>query len=202
MSCIPPMTPAKNPAGPPNTRRWQRYPVELPLRVATVEGHTKTIVPGLATEISRRGMTLYAGVPLEPGARMEVEFQTEGQVRLIGVVRNRTGFCFGVEFVAQTTNGNQVADDSEPVMTAPGPNGLVRAWPLSDVATVPGVKNAVSYSALCAGLTQAEEKVVSLLQRELAANKGQNAREIQRLGAGLVRIRELRRQIEELVRTS
>lgn len=44
-------------------------------------------------------MTLYAGVPLKPGDQMELEFQTPGGARVAAVVRNRTGYCFGLEFL-------------------------------------------------------------------------------------------------------
>ena len=43
-------------------------------------------------------MTLYAGVPLKPGDLMDLEFQTSG-ARVAAIVRNRTGFCFGLEFL-------------------------------------------------------------------------------------------------------
>ena len=44
-------------------------------------------------------MTLYAGLPLKPGDYMDVEFETAGGARIAAVVRNRTGFCFGLEFL-------------------------------------------------------------------------------------------------------
>lgn len=43
-------------------------------------------------------MTLYVGVPLKPGDLMDLEFQTSG-ARVAAIVRNRTGFCFGLEFL-------------------------------------------------------------------------------------------------------
>jgi hypothetical protein len=49
--------------------------------------------------MSEGGMTLYAGVPLKPGDLMELEFQTPGRTRIAAVVRNCTGFCFGLEFL-------------------------------------------------------------------------------------------------------
>ena len=44
-------------------------------------------------------MTLYVGVSLKPGDLMDLEFQTAGRARVAAVVRNRTGFCFGLEFL-------------------------------------------------------------------------------------------------------
>jgi len=44
-------------------------------------------------------MTLYAGLPLKPGDYMDLEFQTPGRTRVCAIVRNRTGYCFGLEFL-------------------------------------------------------------------------------------------------------
>jgi hypothetical protein len=49
--------------------------------------------------MSEGGMTLYAGVPLKPGDLMDIEFQTPGGARIAAIVRNRMGFCFGLEFL-------------------------------------------------------------------------------------------------------
>jgi hypothetical protein len=83
---------------PINTRRWPRYHVHLPVFIAANPGATKVVVPGMVCELSRAGMELYGGVNLQPGELMEVEFQTSGRVHVAGIVRNRSGFCFGLEF--------------------------------------------------------------------------------------------------------
>jgi len=81
-----------------NTRRWPRYHVRLPVFIAARTGTANITVPGLVSEVSRCGVELYGGVDLHPGDVMEVEFQTAGRMRIAGVVRNRSGFCFGLEF--------------------------------------------------------------------------------------------------------
>jgi hypothetical protein len=86
-------------SSPVNTRRWPRHPVELPVLIFPRDGDSKLTFHGRGIEMSEGGMTLYAGVPLKPGDRMELEFQTPGGVRIAAVVRNRTGFCFGLEFL-------------------------------------------------------------------------------------------------------
>jgi PilZ domain len=66
-----------------------------------VPGATNIVVPGLVSTLSRTGMELYAGVNLQPGELMEVEFRTTGRtIRVAGIVCNRSGFCFGLEFCA------------------------------------------------------------------------------------------------------
>ena len=90
-----------------NTRRWQRQPVDLPLGVVTGNGQLGTVVPGRATEISEGGMALYAGIDLEPGDLMAVEFRGPSQARVAGVVRSRSGYCFGLEFLTPVLPGGE-----------------------------------------------------------------------------------------------
>jgi len=84
---------------PVNTRRWMRHPVELPVRISPRGGDPRFAIPGRGIEMSEGGMALYAGLPLQPGDYMDIEFQTAGGARIAAVVRNRTGFCFGLEFL-------------------------------------------------------------------------------------------------------
>jgi PilZ domain len=84
----------------PSTRRWQRHPVDLPLHVAVANGFSSTMVSGLGTELSEGGMELYAGIWLKPGDLVEVEFGIPCNLRMMAIVRNRSGFCFGLEFIA------------------------------------------------------------------------------------------------------
>ena len=67
---------------PPNTRRWPRHQVKLPVRIITANDISEITVPGLSTEISQGGMALYGGVPLQPGDLMAVEFQTAKRLRV------------------------------------------------------------------------------------------------------------------------
>lgn len=82
----------------PNTRRYRRYDLRTPVSIA-VPGDANVVVPGLVSKLSRTGMELYAGVNLQPGELMEVEFRTADKtIRVAGIVCNRSGFCFGLEF--------------------------------------------------------------------------------------------------------
>ena len=84
----------------PQTRRWDRLPVDLPVRVVTSKGFSTTIVCGRGTEMSEGGMVLYAGILLNPGDLLELEFDTPFHSRIPAIVRSRNGFCFGLEFIA------------------------------------------------------------------------------------------------------
>jgi hypothetical protein len=82
-----------------STRRWPRVEVDMPVRVVTSKGFSTTVVEGRGTELSEGGMVLYAGILLNPGDLLEIEFETPTLSRLTAIVRSRNGFCFGLEFI-------------------------------------------------------------------------------------------------------
>jgi hypothetical protein len=83
-----------------NTRRWRRYRVDLPVQVIFRDGSHSIEVSGRSTELSRGGMALCAGLPLQTGAPIEVHFRTPSNLRVAGIIRNRTAHCFGLEFLS------------------------------------------------------------------------------------------------------
>jgi hypothetical protein len=109
------MTTAMNSLDPGSTRRWPRNHVNLPVLISVATEASTLAVPGLASEISRSGMALYGGVPLQPGDLMDVEFQTADKVRVTGIVRNRSGYCFGLEFLNLLTGSDAPASVFEPL---------------------------------------------------------------------------------------
>jgi len=86
-------------SGPENTRRWDRTPVDINVRVVTSKGFSTTVVQGRGTELSQGGMMLYAGILLNPGDLLEIEFDTPVHSRVPAIVRSRNGYCFGLEFI-------------------------------------------------------------------------------------------------------
>jgi hypothetical protein len=89
---------------PTNTRRSRRHQVDLPVRVLVRTGAFSMAVPGRGTEISERGMALYAGIQKQPGDLVDVEFQAPGKQCATGRIRSRSGYCYGVEFVTPLPN--------------------------------------------------------------------------------------------------
>jgi len=83
-----------------NTRRWVRHEADLPVLVAAVGTRTRTPVPGRGTDISEGGMALYVGLESRPYDLVEIEFHSSLNARLTGVIRNRSGYCYGLEFLS------------------------------------------------------------------------------------------------------
>jgi hypothetical protein len=93
-----------------NTRRWPRYHVHLPVFISANPRDPNVVVPGLVSELSRVGMEVYAGIDLQQGEELEVEFQIPDRIRIAGIVRSRSGFCFGLEFFAVRTETEESPD--------------------------------------------------------------------------------------------
>jgi hypothetical protein len=84
-----------------NTRRWQRHPEELRVRVLPCSRLPAIAVPGRGTRLSQGGMALHAGVDMELDDLVEIEFPTPHPVKVMATVRNRDGRYFGLEFLAR-----------------------------------------------------------------------------------------------------
>jgi PilZ domain len=94
------MVSTRSDALPSTARRWRRFNVDLPVRVIVRKGGHSTVAPGRGTELSRAGMALLAVLCLEPGDSIEIEFQTPSNLQVAGIVRNRRGYRFGLEFIS------------------------------------------------------------------------------------------------------
>jgi|SRR5579883_1528343 hypothetical protein len=85
-----------------NTRRWVRHKIDVPIRVIVNRSLKTSVVPGRGNELSEGGMALTAGVELNPGDEAAIEFTPPYSgmpIRIRGVVRNRKGYRYGVEFL-------------------------------------------------------------------------------------------------------
>lgn len=84
------------------TRRWRRYKVEVRVKVVLAN---RGAVYGQGSDISEGGMALFIPTELEPGQTIRAELALpycREKAILRGVVRNRDGFRYGVEFSVLT----------------------------------------------------------------------------------------------------
>ena len=95
-----------------STRRWQRYQVDLPVRIIGFNGIRTAPVVARGSEISRAGMALRAPVALNPGDLIQLQFPTSKPSSVKAVVRNRTGECLGLEFLNQLPPDNEARERS------------------------------------------------------------------------------------------
>ena len=83
-------------------RRWQRFDVELRAAVTATRQGVKHQFSGTARDISEGGSRLFVPADLQPGEeiRLRLTLPYGSVVELVGVIRNRDGFDYGVEFTA------------------------------------------------------------------------------------------------------
>ncbi len=142
-----------------STRRWQRYQVDLPVRIIALNGIRTAPVVARGSEISRAGMALRAPVALNPGDRIQLQFPTSKHSSVKAVVRNRTGECLGLEFLNQLPPDSEARDRS-------------RFLPSSGLCGSPELRKPVRDSCnpqtLYAGLYRKQEELRQV-QREIEA---------------------------------
>ncbi|HKD78160.1 MAG TPA: PilZ domain-containing protein [Candidatus Angelobacter sp.] len=85
-------------------RRWQRYRLNIPIRlIYSHEGNTK-IMSGRGNDVSEGGVLVFAGMELKAGDEVAIEFTppfSAGPVRAKGIVRHRRGYNYGIEFLQE-----------------------------------------------------------------------------------------------------
>ena len=175
---------------PANTRRWPRFQVHLPVLIAAETADSQIAIPGMVSALSRAGMEVYGGVPLRPGDLMEVEFKTSGGVRVTGIVRNRSGYCFGIEFLRAMVNELD-------------PDGVLASEFLAETPDWAGF----DITELGKGLFGPEQMEVASADETLAAlfiERHQSylratQKEIERLRRSALQIRHMRQAMERLL---
>ena len=108
----------------PAVRRWTRHQLDVPIRVIVHLEDKSRVISGRGKEISEGGMAVFAGVELRVGDKIEIEFTPPYgmPIRVQGIVRNRHGYCYGVEFFA--INDEQMAENDRLRAALNSTNGL------------------------------------------------------------------------------
>jgi len=186
------MTGPSSPRNVLNTRRWPRFHVHLPVLIAAETADSQVAIPGMVSAISRAGMEVYGGVPLRLGDVMEVEFRTAGAVRVAGIVRNRSGYCFGLEFLRLMVGDNS-PDDILSVEFAP--ESSLPDWARADIAQLgDGLPGSHPMEP-----TSADESLAELFIERHQSYLRARQREIERLRRGASQIRTMREAMQRLL---
>lgn len=97
-----------------NTRRYRRYRLDVPVRVIVHMEEKTRIIDGRGNELNEGGLAVQAGVELEIGDSVEVEFTpayTGQPLRARAAVRNRAGYRYGLEFLTETAIDHERVED-------------------------------------------------------------------------------------------
>lgn len=93
-------------------RRWQRYRLNLPIRIIVTRDDRTRITEGRASDISEGGLLVFAGIEMRSGEKILLEFTppySSAPVRAPGVIRHRRGYNYGVEFRLETQGDEEQA---------------------------------------------------------------------------------------------
>jgi len=89
----------------PSPRRWPRFHMDVPVRLVTCKEGVIRYIEGRGRELNEGGMGVFAGgLELRAGDQIEVEFTppySGDPIRVWGSVRNRSGYNYGLEFIAE-----------------------------------------------------------------------------------------------------
>jgi hypothetical protein len=86
----------------PLSRRWPRYAVDLPVVITFRKNGKVALAEGHGSELSCGGMAVFLPTDLDIGDLITLEFTppySTRSVTMMGNVRNRRRYSYGVEFV-------------------------------------------------------------------------------------------------------
>jgi len=85
-------------------RRWKRYPVSLSLRVKVPPSAGGVYMLAHGRDASQGGMAVYVPAEIEINDIVVLELFSDSEQPLFinGVVKNREGFKYGIEFINPT----------------------------------------------------------------------------------------------------
>src|SRR5512132_3185842 len=107
----------------PLTRRFKRFDLQVPVRVVVHRPAYAACVSGRGTELNEGGMCVFAGIEMRLGDQVAVEFTPpygDNPLRLWAAVRNRCGYYYGLEFLAENTGERVQVEHFRNVLRAHG----------------------------------------------------------------------------------
>ncbi len=107
----------------PVIRQWQRYKLDVPVRVLLLSQGRVKIIEGRGNELNGGGMAVFAGTELSVGMFIAVEFTppySGSPIRVRCIVRNRNGYTYGVEFLMENDDDHQSVHQIRAVLAGLG----------------------------------------------------------------------------------
>jgi hypothetical protein len=104
-------------------RQWPRYKIDVPVRLIAQRPTKVAVAHGRGRELGRGGMAVFAGIEVSIDEQVEVEFTPPyaGQpIRVRGFVRNRNGYTYGIEFIADNDMDYKNVGQLEVILKAMG----------------------------------------------------------------------------------
>ncbi len=102
-------------------RRWRRYALQVPVRIVVHRPAYAACITGRGTELNEGGMCVFAGIEMRLGDQVAVEFTPpygNTPLRLWAAVRNRSGYYYGLEFLAENNGETREVERFRTVLRA------------------------------------------------------------------------------------
>jgi len=103
-----------------SARRWARHAVTIPVNVSLMVDGQRTKFHSQACDISRGGLSLFMTREIGIGVGLQLDFilpYSSTPLTVRGVVRTRTGFNHGIEFVSPTDEQQEIIERACKVLT-------------------------------------------------------------------------------------
>jgi len=94
-------------------RRWERHAVTIAVSVSFLTDGQRAKFTAQASDISRGGLSLFTSREIAVGTSLQLDFilpYTSTPLVLRGVVRTRSGFNYGTEFVNPTPEQQEIIE--------------------------------------------------------------------------------------------
>lgn len=101
-------------------RRWERHAVTIPVSVSLLVDGERAKFHSQATDVSRGGLSVFMTREIGIGVSVQLDFvlpYSSTPLTLRGVVRTRSGFNHGIEFVSATSEQQEVIERACKVLT-------------------------------------------------------------------------------------
>jgi hypothetical protein len=94
-------------------RRWERHTVEISIAVSFLADGQQSKFNAQASDVSKGGLSLFTTREIAIGACLRLEFKlpySSTPLVIQGVVRTRSGFNYGIEFVNPSPDHQEIIE--------------------------------------------------------------------------------------------
>lgn len=96
-----------------SARRWDRHAVAIPIAISLFIDGQPCKVRAQASDVSKGGLSMFTTREIAIGVSLQVDFilpYSSTPLALRGVVRTRSGFNYGIEFLSPTPEQQEIIE--------------------------------------------------------------------------------------------
>jgi hypothetical protein len=96
-----------------SARRWERHAVTIPISVSLFMDGEPCKLRAQASDVSKGGLSMFSTREIAIGVSLQVDFvlpYSSTPLALRGVIRTRSGFNYGIEFLSPTPEQQEIIE--------------------------------------------------------------------------------------------